>query len=68
MNLDKSVVTCATPSAKQISQAVSQVSLSKRSLIKNGWAIPLIVCVSLPNSGFAQNISGKPKPKPRPGQ
>ena len=66
MNSDKSVVTSATPSAKQISQAVSQVSLSKRSLIKNGWAIPLIVGVSLPNSGFAKNISEKPKPKPKP--
>jgi hypothetical protein len=63
MSLGKEVSTVGTPTAKQIS---NQVSLSKRALIKKGWVIPLVAGVSLPQSGFARNISVKPVPIPRP--
>ncbi len=63
MNSGKAVSSVGTPTAKQVS---NQVSLSRRALVKKGWVVPLVVGVSLPKSGFARNISEKPKPKPRP--
>jgi hypothetical protein len=42
------------------------VSLSKRALLKAGWMAPVIVAVSLPASGYAQNTSRRPGTRPRP--
>jgi hypothetical protein len=53
------------PQDHNVDSSVERISQSKRSLVKNGWAIPLIVGITLPNSGFAKNISAKPKPRPK---
>jgi hypothetical protein len=39
-------------------ESTSPVSTTKRTLLKAGWVAPVIMCVSLPRSGFAKNISG----------
>ena len=44
----------------------SNVSASKRSVLKAAWIAPLVVAVSLPRSGFAADISSahrQDKPK-----
>ena len=35
----------------------SNVSASKRSVLKAAWIAPLVVAVSLPRSGYAANVS-----------
>jgi hypothetical protein len=34
------------------------VSPSKRALLKAGWAVPVILAISLPQSSYASNVSG----------
>ena len=40
------------------------VSRSKRALLKAGWAVPVILAISLPQSSYAKNRSGGKECKP----